>query len=729
MLGSEPIVAFTADAGTSTRRSSGPAVCSTAPRGPITDDASADATGTTTLYFVDSAGAVTNLLAGASDEAIQDLAGGMWTGNTETLIVVTYQDADGTIDAVVTADLGDAGWNWTNVTDADITNTLTSSIFVGSGSSTNAVDLATAEVSGTLPVGNIADQYIRNDTDDITTGSITLDDGTGDSPALVLKDASDVTFTVTKVDASSPAIGNVTFVSAGALQIKHGDGGPGYFQFVTPIVGNVPTFSAVGANMNITADDGDISFSNENLSTTGTLAAGVTTVTGVINTSVGFDGVGAVDLDYGSGDITDHTFDTDGSGTAEFVIPTGGIDSTEILDNTILEVDLKAVDASADEDILTKEDTTGDFEWHSFLQIAAAQTGAVDFGGATSTEIANAADVSANITDGMISWDSDDDTLYIGDGTNVIAIGGGSETVNEFHVNFVVPSTPFSSFAAIDIEIDDSAMVATSEVHGINIAVVGGSPGKIVALGTHGPVEPIHQHVGTFVTPDQAAPDAEAGEIPSGGSWSDGIDGNTLFEADDDEIYIGAAAVFGDREVILGTPSSAHISQSGGIVIEYQHTDTTWDSFIPLDGTEGFRQSGIIEWTAANLTNWKSDSDPGGANTAAGYWIRIRRTRNSIGTDAIATTVKTLDPTEFGWDENADLIVNDITAATVTVSDTLEIPAAEGSATLTALGQMAINGAADGISVHLRCSRCLYLREHDFQRQEGRRRGCLSQWQ
>lgn len=33
---------------------------------------------------------------------------------------------------------------------------------------------------------------------------------------------------------------------------------------------------------------------------------------GIVNTAVGFDGIGAIDLDYGSADITDHTFTSDG---------------------------------------------------------------------------------------------------------------------------------------------------------------------------------------------------------------------------------------------------------------------------------------------------------------------------------------------------------------------------------------------------------------------------------
>lgn len=50
-------------------------------------------------------------------ERIQDIAGAMVTGNTETLITVTYQDADGTIDFVVDNDLA----NYSNATSGFLT--------------------------------------------------------------------------------------------------------------------------------------------------------------------------------------------------------------------------------------------------------------------------------------------------------------------------------------------------------------------------------------------------------------------------------------------------------------------------------------------------------------------------------------------------------------------------------------------------------------------------------
>jgi len=45
-------------------------------------------------------------------------------------------------------------WNGTALTDAFVSNTLTASILVGSGSTTDAVDLGTAEVAGTLAAGS-----------------------------------------------------------------------------------------------------------------------------------------------------------------------------------------------------------------------------------------------------------------------------------------------------------------------------------------------------------------------------------------------------------------------------------------------------------------------------------------------------------------------------------------------------------------------------------------------
>ena len=94
----------------------------------------------------------------------------------------------------------------------------------------------------------------------------------------------------------------------------------------------IVTLGDGGDNFSVASDGIDIDTSG-NITNAGTIASGVITVTGLLNTSVGIDAVGAVDLDYGSVDVTDHTFETDGG--------------TFIVDGTITAIgeDIGATDA------------------------------------------------------------------------------------------------------------------------------------------------------------------------------------------------------------------------------------------------------------------------------------------------------------------------------------------------------------------------------------------------
>ena len=73
-----------------------------------------DAAGTITIASTDTNTQLTQ-------EQVEDFVGGMVSGNTETLITVTYEDSDGTIDFVVDNDLA----NYDNTNSGFITATLT----------------------------------------------------------------------------------------------------------------------------------------------------------------------------------------------------------------------------------------------------------------------------------------------------------------------------------------------------------------------------------------------------------------------------------------------------------------------------------------------------------------------------------------------------------------------------------------------------------------------------
>jgi hypothetical protein len=97
--------------------------------------------------FTVSSGAVT-----VNAERIQDIAGAMVTGNTETLITVTYQDADGTIDFVVDNDLA----NYSNANSAFITASssasLTNKTFDANGTGNSLSNVEVADFAGSAIV-------------------------------------------------------------------------------------------------------------------------------------------------------------------------------------------------------------------------------------------------------------------------------------------------------------------------------------------------------------------------------------------------------------------------------------------------------------------------------------------------------------------------------------------------------------------------------------------------
>jgi|GEM_PF-2077576 len=226
---------------------------------------------------------------------------------------------------------------------------------------------------------------------------------------------------------------------------------------------------------------------------------------------------------------------------------------------------------------------------------------------------------------------------------------------------FAVPATAATIFTAYDISVDAGLLHTNSEIHAIDVSVAGGDPdGDVAAVSTGTYVAPIHQHIGAYSTPDQATPDAFAGHTSDGGStWIDGIDGLEIFEKNADIVWIGSAAVFSNLDVIMTSNASKQI----GLTWEYSTGASTWSSFGVDDDTDGFQQSGVISWTAANLVGWSNSGDPGAGDSDAGYWIRITRTSGPDPGTPTPTTIQTGAVVLYEWNEDGDLVIKNIDIA------------------------------------------------------------------
>ena len=86
-------------------------------------------------------------------EAVQDIVGAMFTGNTETRGSLTYQDSDGTIDLVVNDMTADVDVNVTNLTArlAQITENVT----IGDASDVTVIIPGDLQVTGTTTTNNV----------------------------------------------------------------------------------------------------------------------------------------------------------------------------------------------------------------------------------------------------------------------------------------------------------------------------------------------------------------------------------------------------------------------------------------------------------------------------------------------------------------------------------------------------------------------------------------------
>jgi len=194
------------------------------------------------------------------------------------------------------------------------------------------------------------------------------------------------------------------------------------------------------------------------------------------------------------------------------------------------------------------------------------------------------------------------------------------------------------------------------DFHCVDAYVTGAGTADVVALGANPGVVPIHHHAGTFGAVDQGWKETAGPAYTDTTAQFDNPAVNvTIFDNDNDYIYIGTNAAFNQVRVILNTPATRGIIP----IFEYSTIGPVWVPFSPIDGTDGFTQDGVIAFDDTALAGWAAVTVNGGNY----FYIRIQRTRNNIGTIPIEETIRISDTTLYYWDASGDVVVNSITGA------------------------------------------------------------------
>ena len=214
---------------------------------------------------------------------------------------------------------------------------------------------------------------------------------------------------------------------------------------------------------------------------------------------------------------------------------------------------------------------------------------------------------------------------------------------------------------ALDIDYITGAIAAGQDeaVILVNIdesAATGGTVAALEVLATEGDatlvgmvagvgVNPIAQLAGVFEDMDSALVNAtdRLTEFTTAG------DDIQMFLADNDTITIGNALKFEEIEFLLAIVSPQNVR----LEFEFSTGTGTWASFTPVDGTNGMRNTGVIAWVDGDIPTWA-------VGTGSEYLIRITRTRNNLNTPPTESKIQIAVATEFGWDKDANLVINDL---------------------------------------------------------------------
>ena len=221
-----------------------------------------------------------------TEEEVEDFVGGMVTGNTETGITVSYQDADGTLDFVV----ADSDFALTGDVTASATQTAKGN-----------VSLATTIASAAVHHGML--------NDDIISGQGALTSGLASTDELMISDAG----TVKRMDVSvlqSYLQSNLTFTSNTDVDVNNAN-------LLSRLAALESSGGAANENITIGADSGDTIVITGNLQVSGTTTT-VNSTTVNLNdhnivldsgnsTSAVVDGAG-ITLEGGTGDDATFTY-------------------------------------------------------------------------------------------------------------------------------------------------------------------------------------------------------------------------------------------------------------------------------------------------------------------------------------------------------------------------------------------------------------------------------------
>lgn len=235
--------------------------------------------------------------------------------------------------------------------------------------------------------------------------------------------------------------------------------------------------------------------------------------------------------------------------------------------------------------------------------------------------------------------------------------------------------------ATLLINIDETLSTG-GDIYGMQVLTtdVGGANIKAVKVGIG--VAPIDQSVGANINPSSILVNATSKltELSTGGAGNE-----TVFSADNDTITIGHSTPFSSVQFLIDTGANTSVKPTW----EFSTGVGTWQAMVPIDGTNGFKNTGTVSPGSADISAWA-------VGAGGEYLVRITRTQNGLSTLPILDVINIAVAVGYSWDKDGKVAVSslDIESSTPVTSILDEDSMSSDSATALAT-QQSIKAYAD----------------------------------
>ncbi|HDZ73730.1 MAG TPA: hypothetical protein ENH55_13375 [Aurantimonas coralicida] len=250
----------------------------------------------------------------------------------------------------------------------------------------------------------------------------------------------------------------------------------------------------------------------------------------------------------------------------------------------------------------------------------------------------------------------------------IVADAAGFGDVKALDIDYITGAISTGEDEAVILVNIDEIAATGGEVFGLEVLATDGGADAIYGLKVGAVVGAVLQDAGSFANPTTGTNNTTSTDVAAMIDGSNGTN-TTIFVSDDDYILIGAAAAFTEIEFIIETAApNPGVQPTFGYSTAGSHLFT---AFTPVDGTNGFRNTGVVAWDAVDLTSHAVNTDTGT------FDIKVTRTHASSGSVSLFYA-KTAATVVYAWDSSGNLSVAGLTA-TSGATDLLDMSGTDAS--------------------------------------------------